>query len=168
MRFLRRHWRDAGEIADLRQEIYLRLYQSARNERPVPVKPFLFQIGRNLMIDRLRQKSVVSIEAVGDIESLGFEDSEPSPERRVLARQELRRMLLAMDRLPARCRQVILLRRVQGLSQREVAEKLGVKEEIVENEVARGVRLLADATMDRRGKLLASVRRWKMRKVEYS
>lgn len=160
MRFLRRNWRDAAEVADLRQEIYMRVYEAARRERPYPVKPFLFMTGRNLMIDRLRQRNVVKIETMDDIEWLDVLDRDPGPEQRVVARQELRRMQAALDELPPRCRQVIVLRRVHGFSQREVALKMGIKEETVENQVVKGMRMLADAASGRRGTLIASARRF--------
>ena len=48
------------------------------------------------------------------------------------------------DRLPARCREVVWLRRVEELSQREVAERLGITEKTVEKHIAKGMRLLAD------------------------
>jgi RNA polymerase sigma factor (sigma-70 family) len=159
-RFLRRNWHNHHEVADLRQEIYVRVYEAARRERPFPVKPFLFLTGRNLMIDRLRQRNVVKIETMDDIGWQGVMDKEPGPERRVAARQELRRMQAALDELPPRCRQVIILRRVHGFSQREVAKKLGIKEETVENQVVKGMRILADATSDKRGSLIASARRF--------
>jgi RNA polymerase sigma-70 factor (ECF subfamily) len=159
MRFLMRNWHDKTEAADLRQESYLRIYEAAKRERPHPVKPFLFSVGRNLMIDRLRQKNVVPIETVGDIEGLNISDDGPTPEQRVAARQELRRLQSALDNLPARCRQVIVLRRIHGLSQREVAAKMGIKEETVESQIVKGMRALSDATLDRRGSLAARVRR---------
>jgi len=160
MRFLRRHWRDHGEIADLRQEIYVRVYEAARRERPYPVKPFLFVTGRNLMIDRLRQRNVVKIETMDEIGWLDVSDAEPGPEQRVAARQELRRMQAALDELPPRCREVIVLRRVHGFSQREVAAKMGIKEETVENQVVKGMRILAAAASDKRGSLIAGARRF--------
>lgn len=160
MRFLRRNWRDHGEIADLRQEIYVRVYEAARRERPYPVKPFLFVTGRNLMIDRLRQRNVVKIETMDEIAWLDVSDAEPGPEQRVAARQELRRMQAALDELPPRCREVIVLRRVHGFSQREVAAKMGIKEETVENQVVKGMRILAAATSDKRGSLIAGARRF--------
>jgi RNA polymerase sigma-70 factor (ECF subfamily) len=160
MRFLRRNWRDHGEIADLRQEIYVRVYEAAHRERPFPVKPFLFVTGRNLMIDRLRQRNVVKIETMDEIAWLDVSDAEPGPEQRVAARQELRRMQAALDELPPRCREVIVLRRVHGFSQREVALKMGIKEETVENQVVKGMRILAAATSDKRGSLIAGARRF--------
>src|SRR5271167_2220498 len=89
-RFLQRNWRGEAEISDLRQEAYARVYESACRERPQMVKPFLFQIARNLMIDRLRRQSVVSLESMADFDWMNVSDDRPSVEAYVAARQELR------------------------------------------------------------------------------
>jgi RNA polymerase sigma-70 factor (ECF subfamily) len=145
MRFLRRSWSDEAEAADLRQETYIRVYEAARRKRPSPVRPFVFFIARNLVIDRLRRKSVVSIETMADGDWLHVPDNDPVPEQRVAVRQDLQRLEAALDTLPPRCRQVIILRRVHGYSQREVAQKMGIKEETVESQMVKGMRLIADA-----------------------
>jgi RNA polymerase sigma factor (sigma-70 family) len=164
MRFLRRNWPDNDEIADLRQETYIRVYEAARSKRPAPVRPFVFFVARNLIIDRLRRKSVVPIETMADADWLNVSDHEPAPEQRVAARQELQRMQAALDALPPRCRQVIILRRVYGFSQREVARKMGIKEETVESQVMKGMRAITDALSDRRGALATGARRFWIRK----
>ena len=51
---------------------------------------------------------------------------------------------VAFDRLPDRCREVVWLRRVEDLSQKEVAVRLGISEKTVEKHIAKGMRLLAD------------------------
>ena len=89
-RFLQRKWRDKAEIPDLRQEAYIRVYDAARRNRPQLAKPFLFLTVRNLMIDRLRQKSIVSIETMADLGWSAVSDDKPSPEQNAAARQELR------------------------------------------------------------------------------
>jgi RNA polymerase sigma-70 factor (ECF subfamily) len=94
------------------------------------------------MTDRLRREHVVSIEAVGDIEELNVLIDELTPERRSIARQEFKRLANAFDRLPAKCREVLWLRRVQELSQREVAVHLRITESAVEKHISRAVRLL--------------------------
>jgi len=142
-RFLRRKWRDEAEIPDLRQEAYIRVYDAARRNRPLLAKPFLFLTVRNLMIDRLRQKNIVSIETMADFGWSNVSDDKPSPEQNTAARQELQLLQEALDALPERCRQVVVLRKVEGLSQREVAGRLGVTEDIVEHQLAKGLRLLA-------------------------
>jgi RNA polymerase sigma-70 factor (ECF subfamily) len=96
------------------------------------------------MADRVRHERVVSIEAVGDIEALNVLVDEISVERRVGAREELKLLARALDLLPRKCREVMWLRRVEGLSQKQVAERLGVGEKTVEQHVSKGGRLLAE------------------------
>jgi RNA polymerase sigma-70 factor (ECF subfamily) len=159
LRFLRRNWRDESEIADLRQEAYIRIFEAAAQERPLQAKAFLFQIVRNLIIDRVRQKSVVSIEFLADFEGLNVSSGEPTPEHYVAARQQLRTLQAALDELPLRCRQVIVLRKIEGLSQREVARRMGISEETVEHHVVKGIRILAKSVYGTRGALIARARR---------
>jgi RNA polymerase sigma-70 factor (ECF subfamily) len=150
-RFLQRNWRNETEISDLRQEVYARVYEAATREPPLQVKPFLFQIARNLMIDRLRKQSVVSLETMADFDWSNVSDDKPSSEAYVAARQELRLLQAALDELPPRCRQIVVMRKVEGLSQKEVANRMGVTVDTVENQVAKGMRLLAQAMSGRRG-----------------
>jgi RNA polymerase sigma-70 factor (ECF subfamily) len=144
-RFLRRHWRKEAEVQDLRQEVYVRVYEASRAGVPYYVQQFVFTTARNLMIDLLRRAQVVSIETVSDLEALDVYTDEAGPEREVIARDELRRLQSALDRLPPRCREIVTLRKVQGISQREVARRLGIVEDVVEHQVMKGIRLLAAA-----------------------
>jgi RNA polymerase sigma-70 factor (ECF subfamily) len=159
-RFLQRNWRNEAEISDLRQEAYARVYEAALRERPQMVKPFLFQITRNLMIDRLRRQSVVSLESVADFDWMNVSDDRPSSEAYVSARQELRLLQAALDDLPPRCRQVVVMRKVEGLSQKDVAKAMGITVETVENQVAKGMRLLAQALDGRRAQVTGQARRY--------
>ena len=144
MRYLLRSWFRREEIHDLRQEIYVRVYEAAAKTRPAMPKSFMFTTARHLMTDRLRRGRVVSIEAVGDIDALNVLIDEVSPERRLGARQELKRLTDAFDRLPDRCREVVWLRRVEELSQKAVAARMGISEKTVEKQVAKGARLIAE------------------------
>ena len=142
--FLRRCWPHRDELHDLRQEIYVRVYEAAGKALPTTPKAFLFATARHLMADRVRRSRVVSIEAVGDFESLNVLIEEVTPERWSSGRQTLKRLAEAFDRLPDRCREVVWLRRVEELPQKEVAMRLGISEKTVEKHVAKGVRLLAE------------------------
>lgn len=144
MRYLLRSWSRREEVPDLRQEIYVRVYEAAARARPASPKSFLFATARHLMTDLLRRRRVVSIDAMGDLEALNVLVDEVSPERRTSARQDLKRMAAAFDRLPDRCREVVWLRRVEELSQKEVAARMGISEKTVEKQIAKGIRLIAD------------------------
>jgi RNA polymerase sigma factor (sigma-70 family) len=145
VRYLTRVWPHSSEVLDLRQDIYVRVYESARSLRPTSPKAFLFTTARNLMTDRMRRGRVVSIDSTQDFDSLNVLVDEVSPERRLGARQELRILARAFDSLSEKCRNVVWLRRVEGLSQRETARRLGLREGAVESQLARGVRVLARA-----------------------
>lgn len=96
------------------------------------------------MTDRRRRARVVSIEPVGDFASLDVLVDEASPERWFGGRQLLGRLAEAFDGLPDRCREVVWLRRVEELSQKEVAVRMGISEKTVEKHIAKAARLLAD------------------------
>lgn len=147
MRYLQRTWPHRDEVHDLRQDLYVRIYEAAAKSLPSQPKAFLFASARHLMTDRLRRSKVVSIEPMGDFEPSNVLKDEVTPERWSGGRQSLRRLSDALDRLPARCREVVWLRRVEDLSQKDVAMRLGISEKTVEKHIAKGMRLLADALL---------------------
>jgi RNA polymerase sigma factor (sigma-70 family) len=145
VRYLCRVWRNRSEVDDLLQEVYVRVYEAAAKARPTAVKSFLFTTARHLVTDRIRRGRIVSIEAVGDPEVLNVSMDEITPERRLDARQELKLLARAFARLSPRCREVIWLRRVDELTQKEVARRLGISDRTVETYLMRGMQLVADA-----------------------
>src|SRR5215469_8315858 len=128
LRYLARVWPDASEIQDIRHDAYVRILEGAHRLRPTAPKALLFSIARNLMIDRARRSRVVPIDLLGDLDSLNVLVDEVTPERRASIREELVRVTAAVNRLPVRCREVLWLRRVEGLSQKEIASRLAVSE----------------------------------------
>jgi len=141
-RYLRRSWRDQWEVPDLRQDAYVRVYEAALREKPFNPKHFLFQVARNLMIDRSRRKNVVSFDSFADFDGIEADSDQPDAEQSAAARQEVRLLMTAIGELPPRCREVVTLRKIEGLSQREVARRMGITEDTVERQVSNGVRIL--------------------------
>jgi len=145
VRYLTRMWRNREEVFDLRQEIYVRVYEAAAKTRPSYPKSFLFTTARHLMTDQIRRRRIVAIDTVGDLEALHVSVDENSPEVRLSSHQELRRLADALDRLPDKCREVVWLRRVDNLSQKEVASRLSISQKTVEKHVMKGMKRLAEA-----------------------
>lgn len=144
MHFLQKNWRNRSDLEDFRQEVYENVLEAAEVARPDHAKPFLFATARNLLINRLQRENIVPIEVMADLDALGLAADEPGPERGALARDALRRLQLALDSLPPRSRQALLLKRVEGLSTREIADRMNISEQSVANHIARGVRALAE------------------------
>lgn len=152
-RFIRRNWRNESDVAELRQEIYARAIEGAQAQLPLNAKAYLFTTARNHLINCARRARIVSIELVADLESSVVSIDTVTPDRLLSARDELRRVQAGLDRLPKRCREVIVLRRVEGLSQKEVAEQLGISVSTVEQQLTKGMRALVDFMLGGAGKV---------------
>lgn len=144
MQYLRHNWRDQSDIEDLVQEVYVRVFEAARKEIPDKAKPFLFTTARNLLINRVRDSRVVPMEAALDLDALGIAIDTPAPDQSLMARDELRRLREAIDSLPPRYRDVVVLRRIEDLSRTEVARRLGINETTVSEYLTKGMYALAD------------------------
>lgn len=144
-RYLLRAWPNPHDVFDLRQDIYVRVYEAAAKARPHAPKSFLFATARHLLTDRLRRKRIVAIDAVGDPDALNVLIEDLSPEHRTAAHQELRRLAEALDTLSPRCRDTVWLRRVDEIPQKEVARRLGMTPKMVEKHLRKGILRLAAA-----------------------
>jgi RNA polymerase sigma-70 factor (ECF subfamily) len=144
MQFLRRSLRNKDDADDVCQDVYALVCEAAQKKPPQPVKPFVFTVARNLLINRVRRDQIVSIEAVADLDVLGIAVDEPGPDRAVMARQDIHRLQTALDHLPPRCREAVVLRKIDGLSYREIAARMGISEDTVSEYLSRGMFALAD------------------------
>lgn len=143
MQYLHHNWQNKSDLPDLRQEIYVRVCEAAQNNYPDHPKRFLLTTARNLLIDRVKHAQVVPIDAVADVDVLGVALDAPGPDQVVIARDELRRLQLALDRLPARCREAVVLGQVRGLPSREIAARMGITEQMATRHIANGLKTLA-------------------------
>lgn len=134
----------AHDVDDVVQESYCRLAAVRDLSAIADPRRYLFQTARNVVLADLRRARVVRIDALGsaaDMETmLSIEPDELSADRVVGARWLLAHVDALIGALPERVRTAIRLRKIDGLSQREIAARLGVTEAIVENDVARGLR----------------------------
>lgn len=152
-RYIRRNWRNESDTADLRQDIYARVYTAARQQLPLNARAFLFTTARNHLINTAKRAKVVSFELVADLEASFPGASTGDLDRQLTAREELRRAQAGLEKLPPRCRQVMTLRRIEGLSTKEVAAHLDISVSTVEQQMVHGMRALADYMMGGPGRV---------------
>ena len=146
--WLRRRSLGGLEIDDVIQETYARLVAAESIAHIHDAKSYTFQIAGSVVIDHLRRMKVVPISSVPDLDYLEVVSDEPSPERQVIDRDELHRLAHMIAALPGKVRDVFTLRRVHGLSQREVAERLDLSESTVEKHMARGFLIMLELIED--------------------
>jgi RNA polymerase sigma factor (sigma-70 family) len=129
-------------VQDLRQEIYISVLEAAERSRPLSPRLFLFTCAKNLLIDRARRSRIVRIDLLQSFDGLDVLVDEASPERCTGGLQQLKRLVDAFEKLPERCREVVWMKKIDGLSQKEIASSLGIAEGTVEAHMVRGMRLL--------------------------
>jgi len=86
----------------------------------------------------------VSFDLVADLDDIMPAADELTPERIATARQELRRVEAGIEALPPRCRQIVEMRKIDGLSSKEVSAELGIGVDAVNQQTSKGMRALAD------------------------
>jgi RNA polymerase sigma factor (sigma-70 family) len=128
------------DIDDLIQEVYLRIWQ-VRVKRPIEsTKSYLFAIARNLAFDFSRRRKISPIVSVVDFANVCAFDEQPGVAESVSTKESTDLLAEAIAALPLRCREVLTLRKLQGLSQRETALRLSISERTVEVQVAKAVK----------------------------
>ena len=142
MHYLRTNWRNASDLADLRQEIYTRVFEAAREQIPDNPKRFLLTSARNLLINLVRREQVVPMETFADFEAFGFAANAPGADRVVIEQEELRRVEAALDKLPPRTREAISLAYFEGLSCTEIAKRMGIAHQVASRYIAKGTLVL--------------------------
>jgi RNA polymerase sigma factor (sigma-70 family) len=142
--WLRTRFPSLNDVDDLVQESYTRILH-ARTLAPIhSVKAFLFVTARNLAFDHFRRHQIAVLEPIAEIEKLSVLEDKPGIPETVGRQQELELLTLAIQSLPERCRQVLTLRKIYGLSQKEIAAELGISEHTVEAQVGNGMRRCAE------------------------
>lgn len=142
------------DVADeLLQETYLRLYRAGKRDEPPDVRSmrgFLYSVARNVARDYLRRSKLDPVDPVGD-DALAHgvyaevPDHSQDPEAAVGADQEMQLLLRAVQSLPERCRQVFTLRKVYGLSYKEIAAYLKISPHTVEAQLTKSMQRCAQA-----------------------
>jgi RNA polymerase sigma-70 factor (ECF subfamily) len=130
------------DIEDVIQEMYAKFLALPSLESIRYPRQYALLTARGIVIDHVRHSRVVSITSTGNLEVFDFAEPEASSEKRMEFQQEIAAVTAALEQLPKMCRETLILRRVEGLPQKEVARRLNISEKTVEKHMANGVKLL--------------------------
>ena len=150
--WLRSRFPRGVELDDLVQEAFTRVLRARANGAAMhSPKAFLFATARNLALDVLRHRHVSGQDTLVPFESLDVLDGSDGIPETVDRHEKLERLTLAIQSLPERCREVMTLRKVYGLSQKDIAARLGISECTVSAQLTIGVRKCTESfARDRR------------------
>lgn len=141
--FALRYCGETAEAEDIVQEAFVKVWQKFRsNDSPPDIRQYLYAVVRNIAVDRIRMSSRQPEYSLSDMEipedSLVTEEQIDTSERDARIWREI-------GRLPERCRQVFLLSKRNGLSNKEIADELGISVKTVENQMTKALAHLRDS-----------------------
>ena len=151
--WLRRSSLSVVDEDDVIQEAYARLAGGVSIENVREPRAYFFTVVRNVVLEHMRRARVTPITVVADFSDSIIVDDGPDPERIAVHKDELRRVITMIQSLPEKPRRVLWMRRVEGLSQKEIAAQLGLSELTVQVHIVRGLRNLAEYFQSRGGRL---------------
>ncbi len=140
--WLRRRRLDAREIDDVVQETYAILTSRPRLDDLIYPKAYLFRTAQSVVLQDARRSRIVPFEPLEGLEQGDAVHDWLTPERIAMDRQELKEVVAAIHAMPARVGAAFMLRRIEGLSQRDIAARMGISESTVEKHLAKGVEML--------------------------
>ncbi len=147
-RFFRRRVADAWEVDDLVQEVYWRLLHSESRERETihNLKAYLFTVAANLLSERslLYQRTAQQVQISELLPEL-HSANDASPEEQAFRESRRLRLAQAVERLPPRCKAVIVMQYREGMSYSEIAERMGISTHMVKKYVVRSLALCRKA-----------------------
>ncbi len=133
---------------DALQDTWMRLH--ARRDRLDPVQnpgAYLLRMAMNTVVDRQRaEHRLMSIEEVGAL--MDMADPGPDPSQNAENEMAFKHMLALLQRMPERRRRILLAIRVEGLQQRDVAERLDVSLRLVQRELKAAQEYLSARSAD--------------------
>jgi len=140
---------DRERAMELTQECFMKVWVYAKKEGNKDIqslRPFLYRTLRNLIIDEYRKHKAVSLEAMAERNQADVEDymipDESNTLEAAIDRHEGAVALAAVQELPEPYREAVVMRYVDGLSPQEIAEAIGVSENVVSVRVHRGLKKL--------------------------
>lgn len=133
-----------ADVEDIAQEAFLKAL-NVHKKRPLDdPKTYVFKVARNLAIDFLRRKKVINFKALVEEDESNVVDSMMGIQEEISRKQEFEFLNEAVDSLPKKCRQIITLRKLYGMSHKEIAAKLNISTNTVESQISIGIRKIRD------------------------
>ncbi len=141
--WLRTRFPSISDTDNLVQESMSRVWRAVSESSAHAPRALLYTTAHNLAIDHVRRERVARMETLESMPELPILEESPSPADATARNQELELLTEAVRALPERCRQVLTLRKIYGLSQKQIAARLGIAEHTVEAQVANGMHRVA-------------------------
>jgi RNA polymerase sigma factor (sigma-70 family) len=148
--FFRKRTRNASDTQDLVQQVFVRLAQSRHEGEIHNPDAYIFQTAANALRDHYRHLAVHNRFVIETVATSDGNATDLSPERIVLAKEEVARLVDGLHELPERTRDILILRCFEGLKNAEIAKLHHISIRAVEKHIAKALAALSKK-IDREG-----------------
>src|SRR4051795_4171335 len=142
---------DHGRAEDISQEVFVSALRRMREtERPIAFRPWIYEIAKNGCIDAFRRRSraeevsLTSDDGLDGGDHLRLVSSTPAPEETIEVKQRLDHLCGAFGGLSDAHHEILVLRELEGLSYREIGERMGMSRPAVESTLFRARKRLTE------------------------
>lgn len=137
--YLKTRFPSLHDIDNLVQETFARILRTREAGGVRSPKAMLFTTARNAALDQLRHENVIPIESRADLEDLSVVETRPDAVEALSLDQELVLLEEALQSLPKRCQQILIMKKIDGLSYAEISERLGIKANTISAQLTIGM-----------------------------
>ena len=137
--YLRGRFPGLTDVDDVVQESFIRVLRAKEHGTVRSPKSLLFVTARNVATDVFREKSVTPVDGLANPDLLPVIEEGNGSAEGLSHEQELRLLDEAVCSLPEKCRQIIMLKKIHGLSYEEIERKLGVTRNTISRQLTIGV-----------------------------
>ena len=143
LKFAEQITKDPGQSEEVVMDVFMKFWQG-RAKMPLieNVKSYFFRAVKNQALTFLRLQSSNRHLSLEDV-SVDFRITDLAPDERYISQEEVIRIQQSIDKLPSRCRMVLMLVKEQQMSYRQAAELMNINEKTVENQLAIALKKIA-------------------------
>ena len=141
--YFQRRVQEQDDVQDLVQEVFLRLSTRGVDAGIDNLRGYIFQVAASVLVDRSRRRAARHHDAHVELDPERTNGADFGPDRILAGREALRVVMSAVQHMPERTRTIFVLRRLEGMSYKDIARRLGLSVSAVEKHMVRAAERLA-------------------------
>lgn len=141
--YFQRRVQQQDDVQDLVQEVFLRLSARGAQTGIGNLRGYVFQVAASILVDRSRRRAARHQDAHVELDPERSSEADFGPDRILAGREALKAVMHVVRLMPERTRTIFVLRRIEGMSYKDIAGRLGLSVSAVEKHMMRAAERLA-------------------------
>lgn len=128
------------DIEDILQDTFVKTLEVSQKRKILSPRSYLFIVARNLIFRQLKQKSKYMMREISEIDERHLASADVAADINLHHKMKMDAFVSSAQALPAQCRRVFLMRKLQGMSHKEISKKLGISTSTVERHITNAIK----------------------------